>query len=442
MSRRKTSAAPRAAVRRKAKPPSAGDYREELVRLCVQARQAGQTLALASTDAKNRALESMAEALKRKEDEVLFQNGIDVEAGRRASLPAALLDRLTLTAARVADMARGLRAIAALPDPVGEVVSDEKRPNGMRLQKVRVPLGVVAMVYEARPNVTVDSAGLCLKSGNAVILRGGKESFNSNAALARVLREALASAGLPEAAVQTVATTDRAAVRDLVRLDRWIDLVIPRGGEEMVNAIREAATVPVLSHGKGLCSIYVDKDADLDMAERIAFNAKVQRPGVCNAMETLLVHKDAAGDFVPRMVRRYAGAKVEVRGDDAARRLGGAAVKRAVEADWDTEFLDLTVAVRVVDSLDDAVRHINHHGSHHSDGIVTRDAKAAESFLARVDSAAVLHNASTRLHDGGVFGLGAEMGISTQKLHARGTMGLRELTTTKYVVRGTGQIRE
>jgi glutamate-5-semialdehyde dehydrogenase len=436
----KTRSRPKTKARGLKKAPL--DYQKDLMRLCLAAKQASQSLARTSTDLRNRALEAMAAALERQRDDILFKNGIDVEAGRKAGLSPALTDRLTLTPARIKDMARGLRDMAALPDPLGEVVQEWTRPNGLRIQKVRVPLGVIAMIYEARPNVTVDSAGLCLKSGNAVVLRGGKEAMNSNTALAHILQSALQNAGLPAGAVQLVATTDRAAIRDLVRMDKLIDLVIPRGGEEMVQAIRDMATVPVLSHGKGLCAVYVDKNADLDMAERIAFNAKVHRPGVCNAMETLLVHRDAASAFLPRIVKKYADAHVEVKGDPEARRLGGGNVKPAEDQDWDTEFLGLTAAVRVVDSLDEAIAHINRHGSHHSDSIVTNDSEAARRFLQEVDSAAVFHNASTRLHDGSVFGLGAEMGISTQKLHARGTMGLRELTTTKYMVHGTGQVRE
>lgn len=421
---------------------SALAYRRELMEICLMAKQAGRDLAASSTDARNRALEAIAKALDSRQEEIVFKNGIDVEAGKKAGLSEALLDRLTLTPQRVKDMARGLREMAALPDPLGETVEERTRPNGIRIQKVRVPLGVIAMIYESRPNVTVDSAGLCLKSGNAVVLRGGKEAINSNTALVHVIQDAVQVAGLPAAAVQLVSTTDRAVIRDIVRLEKFIDLIIPRGGEQMVRAIRKMATVPVLSHGRGLCSVYVDKDADLGMAENIAFNAKVQRPGVCNAMETLLVHRDAAGAFLPRMVKKYQEAQVEVRGDESTRRLAGPAVKPASKADWDTEFLDLKVAVRVVDSLEEAIAHINVHGSHHSDSIVTGNEAAAKRFLQEVDSAAVFHNASTRLHDGGAFGLGAEMGISTQKLHARGTMGLRELTTTKYVVHGAGQIRE
>jgi glutamate-5-semialdehyde dehydrogenase len=436
----KKATSKRKAARARALPPPA--YTARLIRLCAAAKEASRALAVSPAEARDRALRSMADALEKNQDDILFRNEIDVEAGRRAGLSASLLDRLALTPRRVADMAAGLRDIAALPDPIGEVAGAWERPNGLKVEKVRVPLGVVAMIYEARPNVTVDATGLCLKSGNAVVLRGGKEALESNTVLVRVLKEAITTTGLPVDCVQFVETTDRAVIRDLVRLDRFVDLVIPRGGEEMVNAIREMATVPVLSHGKGLCAVYVDKEADLVMAEKIALNAKVQRPGVCNAMETLLVHAGVADRFVPAMVRRFAENNVTVHGDAAVQKGGGAAVVPATPDDFTTEYLDLHVAMKVVDSLDAAIDHINAHGSHHSDAIVTGDEEAARRFLARVDSAAVLHNASTRLHDGGALGLGSEMGISTQKIHARGTMGVPELTTTKYVVRGGGQIRE
>jgi glutamate-5-semialdehyde dehydrogenase len=416
--------------------------REKLLALAAGAKRAAAGLAQSGHDLRNRALEAMAVALEAKRDDILFRNEIDVEAARRAGLSAALVDRLSLTPERVAAMAAGLRHIAGLPDPLGEVVQETVRPDGLRIQKVRVPLGVVAMIYEARPNVTVDSAGLCLKSGNAVILRGGREALNSNTALAHAVGTAVAEAGLSAGCVQLVESPDRALIADLVRMEALIDLVIPRGSEEMVRAIREMATVPVLSHGKGLCSVYVDKEADLAMAEAVAVNAKVQRPGVCNAMETLLVHRDVAEAFLPRVAARYRQAGVQIHADEAVRRIVGGDLLAAAPEDWDREFLALEAAVKVVDSLEDAIAHINRHGSHHTDAIVTRSEEAAEKFLREVDSAAVLHNASTRLHDGGVFGLGAEMGISTQKLHARGTMGLKELTTTKYLVRGSGQIRE
>lgn len=412
-----------------------------VLHIAQTAKSAASALAAASASERNKALEAMAAAIMDARDDILFKNEIDVEAGRASGLADALIDRLTLTQERVSSMAECLRAMAALPDPLAEAEPAWSPKPGLSVKRLRVPLGVVAMIYESRPNVTVDSAGLCLKSGNAVILRGGKEAMDSNRALVNALAPAIARAGLPEGCVQLVETSDREVVRKLCRLDKWIDLVIPRGGEAMVRAIREAATVPVLSHGQGICAVYVDKAADLKMAEDIAFNAKVHRPGVCNAMETLLVHEAVAERFLPGMVRRYREAGVEVRGDEEVRRLAGAEVRPASEEDWDTEFLSLVCAVAVIPSLDAAIQHINTHGSHHSDAIVTSDADAAGRFQREVDSAAVFHNASTRLHDGGVFGFGAEMGISTQKLHARGTMGLRELTTTKYVVTGQGHIR-
>ncbi len=418
------------------------DYTAELIKLCAQAKEASRVLAGTSLDQRNRALTAMAETLEKNKAEILFRNEIDLEAGRRAGLTPALLDRLALTDRRVMDMAQGLREVAGLPDPLAESDETWDRPTGLRVQKVRVPLGVIAMIYEARPNVTVDATALCLKSGNAVVLRGGKEAVDSNTVLVHLIKDALEKAGLPRESVQFVGTTDRSVIRDLVRMDAFVDLVIPRGGEEMVNAIREMATVPVLSHGKGLCAVYVDQDADLDMAEKIVMNSKIQRPGVCNAMETLLVHRAVGKSFVPRIVRRLAENRVTVHGDNEVQNWGGAAVTPAEAADFDTEFLGLELAMKVVGSLDEAVAHINTHGSHHSDAIVTANEDTAARFLARVDSAAVFHNASTRLHDGSALGLGSEMGISTQKLHARGTMGLKELTTTKYVVRGDGHIRE
>ena len=421
-------------------PPS--DYTPELIRLCAQAKEASRILAASTTEQRNGALLSIAESLEKNKADILFRNEIDVEAGRRAGLTPALLDRLSLTARRVSDMAQGLRDVAALPDPLADVSDGWDRPNGLKIQKARVPLGVIAMIYEARPNVTVDATGLCLKSGNAVVLRGGKEAVDSNTILVHLIKEALIRVGFPASSVQFVGTTDRSVIRDLVRLDRFIDLVIPRGGEEMVNAIREMATVPVLSHGKGLCAVYVDESADTDMAQRIVLNAKTQRPGVCNAMETLLVHRGIAPAFVPKMVRTLAENRVTIHGDGESQRLGGGAVVPAKPIDFDTEFLDLELAMKVVDSVDEAIAHINTHGSHHSDAIVASNDETARKFLAGVDSAAVFHNASTRLHDGSELGLGSEMGISTQKLHARGSMGLRELTTTKYLIRGFGQVRE
>ncbi len=353
-----------------------------------------------------------------------------------------MLDRLQIDDKRIQAMARGLREVAALPDPVGEILLERTRPNGLRIQKVRVPIGVIGIIYESRPNVTADSAGLCLKTGNAVILRGGKEALHSNQAIADVMSRAGAKEGLPAHSIQLVGTTDRDAIRVLVQMEGVIDLVIPRGGESLIRAVTEQARVPVIKHYKGVCHVFVDREADLDMAEKIVVNAKCQRPGVCNAMETLLVDEAVADRFVPRIVKTLQAKKVELRGDETTRRLGGSAVKPATEDDWYAEYLDLILAVRVVQDVEEAIAHINRYGSSHSDSIVTRDEKAAEKFVHEVDSAAVFVNASTRFNDGGEFGMGAEIGISTDKLHARGPMGLEELTSYKWVVRGSGQVRE
>ncbi len=411
-----------------------------VARQAAAAKAASRTLAGLLPAEKSRLLNAMAEALEAASSDIVFHNEIDVEAARQAGLQEALIERLILTDKSVEAMAKAVRDIAAQPDPIGQVLETLKRPNGIEIEKVRVPLGVVAMVYESRPNVTVDAAALCLKSGNAVLLRGGSEAINSNRILVQTLMKAGHTAGLPEAAVQLLDTT-RESVMELIRLTGLVDLVIARGSEEMINHVMKNASVPVLGHGKGVCHVYVDAAADLDMAEKIALNAKVQRPGVCNAMETLLVHQAVAKTFLPRIAKAYRAAGVEIRGDDATRQLIPTAVP-ATDEDWAAEYLDLIVSIRVVSSVDEAITHINRYGSGHSDAIITNDGKSAQRFLSAVDSAAVLHNASTRLHDGGVFGLGAEIGISTRKLHARGTMGARELTTTKYLVRGTGQIRE
>jgi glutamate-5-semialdehyde dehydrogenase len=411
-----------------------------VARQAVAAKAASRALAALLPAQKASLLNAVADALSAASSEIVFHNEIDVEAARQAGLNSALIERLVLTEKSVKGMAQAVRDIAAQPDPIGEVLETLKRPNGLVIEKIRVPLGVVAMVYESRPNVTVDAAALCLKSGNAVLLRGGSEAINSNRILVQTLVKAGQAAGLPEGAIQLL-DTSRESVMELIRLTGIVDLVIARGSEEMINHVRKNATVPVLGHGKGVCHVYVDEAADLDMAEKITFNAKVHRPGVCNAMETLLVHQKVANAFLPRIAKAYAAAGVEIRGDEAVRALIPGAVP-ATEEDWHTEYLDLIVSIRVVGSTEEAIRHINRYGSGHSDAIVTGDGKSAQRFFGEVDSAAVLHNASTRLHDGGVFGLGAEIGISTRKLHARGTMGARELTTTKYLVRGTGQIRE
>ncbi len=414
---------------------------ELIGRQALLAKTASRHLAAAGSAEKTKALLAMAEALAAGSGEILFHNEIDVEAAREAGLAAPLIERLELSQKSIDSMVAGLREIAGQPDPIGQVIDAWTRPSGITIEKVRVPLGVVAMVYESRPNVTVDAAALCLKSSNATLLRGGSEAINSNRAIAQVLIAALRAEGFPDGTLQLLADTSRESIMDLIRLSGIVDLVIARGSEQMINHVIANATVPVLGHGNGICHVYVDDAADLAMAEKIAFNAKVSRPSACNAMETLLVHKSVAAAFLPKLAQAYQAAGVEVRGDEVTRSVIPAALP-ATEEDWRTEYLDLIVAVRVVDSREQAIEHINWYGSGHSDSIVTEDAAHAKQFLLLVDSAAVFHNASTRLHDGSVFGLGAEIGISTRKFHARGTMGARELTTTKYVVRGTGQIRE
>ncbi|MCX5777701.1 MAG: glutamate-5-semialdehyde dehydrogenase [Elusimicrobia bacterium] len=417
------------------------DIKQSVVRQAMAAKTASRKLALLSTEQKNAILLAMADALDAQKENIIFHNEIDVDAAKETGLAAALIDRLTLTERRISEMAQGLRAVAAQADPIGGIVEDWTPPSGIHITQVRVPLGVIAMIYESRPNVTVDAAGLCLKAGNAVILRGGSEAINSNHMLIKIITVAAAAAGLPDGAIQFMETTDRQAVAEIIKLDQLIDLVIPRGGEEMIRDIRQNATVPVLAHGKGLCHTYIDKAADAAMAKKIAVNAKCQRPGVCNAMETLLVHADIAPRLLPELFDLYVQAGVEVRGDKSARAIVPA-MKEATEVDWSTEYLELILSIKIVASLDDAIHHINRHGSGHSEAIITGDSEAARRFLSEVDAAAIFHNASTRMHDGSVFGLGAEIGISTQKLHARGTMGVKELTTTKYLVYGTGNIRE
>ncbi|MDD5707912.1 MAG: glutamate-5-semialdehyde dehydrogenase [Kiritimatiellae bacterium] len=405
-----------------------------------RALEASWKLATLTTRRKNDALRAMAVALDARRAPMRDANERDLAAGRAAGLSAAMLDRLELTDARIDGMIRGLREIAELPDPVGRCIGRRRRPNGLVIVKRRVPIGVVVIVYESRPNVTADAAALCIKAGNAVILRGGKEALNSNLAIAMALAEGGQAAGLPEHAVQIVGTTDREAVRELVRMDDRVDVVIPRGGESLIRAVVEQSRVPVIKHYKGVCHVYVDAGADLEMALRIVENAKCQRPAVCNAMETLLVHADAAPRFVPMLAEMCARRGVEVRADEAARALAPA-FKPADEADWYAEYLDLILALRIVPDVRAAIAHINRYGSRHSDAIVTSDSAAARAFTREVDSAAVYVNASTRFTDGGEFGMGAEMGISTDKLHARGPMGLEELTTYKYIVQGDGQVR-
>jgi glutamate-5-semialdehyde dehydrogenase len=415
------------------------DVKSMVEQAAAAAKQASVYLRTASTGQKNKALAAMARRLSLRRADILAANNIDL-ANAAGTLAPAMLDRLRLNEARIEAMAVGLRQVEALPDPVGTVVQHQDLANGLKLDKVRSPLGVVGIVYESRPNVTVDAASLCLKSGNACVLRGGSESIGSNKILGGIIREGLAEAGLPEACVTVISTTDRAAVGAMLKLDRLIDVIIPRGGHGLIRFVVENSTIPVIRHDIGNCHVYVDAAADLAMAEEIAFNAKVQRPGVCNAMEHLLVHASVAARFLPRMDARYRAASVELRGDEAARAIDPA-LKAATEEDWGTEYLDLVAGIKVVASADEAIAHINKYGSSHSDAIVTADAATAERFLAQVDSAAVYWNASTRFTDGFEYGLGAEIGISTQKLHARGPMALEELCSVKWVGRGTGQVR-
>jgi len=405
------------------------------------AREAGHVLAGAAGEKKNAALHAMAGGLLDSRDRILVANAEDVASAKSEGHPVAFVDRLGLTAPRLEAMARGLRQIAELPDPVGEITGMWRRPNGLTVGRMRVPLGVIGIVYESRPNVTADAAGLCLKSGNAVILRGGREALRTNAALGGILAASVASAGLPEACLAVVPTPDRSVVKEMLGLDGLIDLIIPRGGEELIRAVREGSRIPVIAHDKGLCHTYVDAGADLAMAAEIAYNAKVERPGVCNAMETLLVHAEVAAGFLPGFVARLAQAGVEVRGCPRTRAIV-AGLRPATEEDWDTEYLDLVLSIRVVESFEEALRHIARHGSGLAEAIVTADQAHAMRFLRAVDAGAVFVNASTRFTDGYEFGMGAEMGISTQKLHARGPMGLTELTCQKFIVLGEGHVRD
>jgi len=416
------------------------DWTHQVTEQAKAARRAAMSLAHASTSAKDHALLAMADALLADSVRILEANEEDIRQARERGLPEAMIERLTLNEKRIASMAEGIRQVAALPDPVGEIVEGWKRPNGLEILKVRVPLGVVAIIYESRPNVTADAAALCLKSGNAVILRGGSEAFRSNQAITSSLVRAIEDAGLPAECVQMVQTTDREAATHLMRLNGLVDCIIPRGGAGLIQTVMQTATVPVIETGVGNCHTYIHEDADLQMASEVAFNAKVQRPSVCNAMETLLVHSAVAAEFLPAFAERLKAAGVEIRGCGRTRQLVPWAVE-ATEEDWYTEYLALILAVKVVDSLDEAIAHINQYGSRHSEAIITRSLDAARRFTREVDAACVYVNASTRFTDGFEFGFGAEVGISTQKLHARGPMGLRELTTTKFVVYGDGQVR-
>lgn len=414
----------------------------ELVKAKAQAaKQAAAKLAVTSTAVKNAALLAMAAALEAQQAEILAANELDMTAAAAKGMKSSMLDRLKLTAERISGMADGLRQVAGLDDPVGNVIDGKTLPNGLHITKIRVPLGVIGIIYEARPNVTADAAGLCLKSGNAVILKGGSEAMESNKTVAAILAQAAEGAGIPAGSIQFIDTSDRQAVQELIHMNGLVDVVIPRGGAGLIQAVVRNASVPVIETGAGVCHTYVDKDADVEMAMKIAFNAKVQRPSVCNAMETLLVHKDIADKFLPMMLMMYNSSAVEIRGDEAVQEYSGQ-VHPATEEDWSTEYGDLRLSVKIVDSIDEAMAHIAKYGTGHSECIVTDNYQAAQLFQYTVDAAAVYVNASTRFTDGNEFGFGAEIGISTQKLHARGPMALPELTSTKYLINGNGQVRK
>lgn len=414
----------------------------ELVKAKAQAaKQAAAKLAVTSSAVKNAALLAMAAALEAQQSEILAANERDMTAAAAKGMKSSMLDRLKLTAERISGMADGLRQVAGLADPVGNVIDGKTLPNGLHITKIRVPLGVIGIIYEARPNVTADAAGLCLKSGNAVILKGGSEAMESNKTVAAILAQAAEGAGIPAGSIQFIDTSDRQAVQDLIHMNGLVDVVIPRGGAGLIQAVVRNASVPVIETGAGVCHTYVDKDADVEMAMKIAFNAKVQRPSVCNAMETLLVHKDIADKFLPMMLMMYNSSAVEIRGDEAVQEYSGQ-VHPATEEDWSTEYGDLRLSVKIVDSIEEAMAHIAKYGTGHSECIVTNNYQAAQLFQYTVDAAAVYVNASTRFTDGNEFGFGAEIGISTQKLHARGPMALPELTSTKYLINGNGQVRK
>jgi len=413
---------------------------ETIREMALAARKAAKVVSVLSTDKKNQALERVVQKLSQMSDTIKEENEKDLAYAREKGLSEAMIDRLTVDDAVIESMATGLQDIIGLPDPVGGVTGMWLRPNGLQVGRVRIPLGVIGMIYEARPNATIDAAGLCLKAGNAVILRGGSEALHSNTVLALIIQEALRETGIPEGAAQVVPVRDRAAVKALLVQEDCMDLIIPRGGEGLIRFVVENSKIPVLKHYKGVCHVYVDETADLHMAQQISYNAKAQRAGVCNAMETLLVHEDVAGQFLPQMAKRFKEAEVELRGCPKTCKLVPTA-KQAIDEDWPTEYLDLILAVKVVSSMDEAIEHIAEYGSAHTEAIVTSDYSCARRFLREVDASVVLVNASTRFNDGGELGLGAEIGISTSKLHAYGPMALEELTTTKFIVFGDGQIR-
>lgn len=414
---------------------------EEVIKKAQAVRQASCVLYNCSTQKKNTLLKKLCIRLKSETSSIIGANKIDLQNAENGGLSKVLIDRLMLNEKRIAQMIEGVKDVIKLPDPVGEVFGKIKRPNGLIIQRMRVPLGAVGIIYEARPNVTIDASVLCLKAGNSVLLRGGSEALYTNKKLVEIVKKALKDVRLPESCVEFIDTTDREAVMVMLKQDKYIDIIIPRGSQQLIKFIQENSSVPVIAHGEGNCHVYVDKSADLRKAEDIVFNAKVQRPSVCNAAEKLLVHEKIADKFLPKVVKKLREANVEIRGDEKTLAIVNDA-KLADESDWYKEYLDLIIAIKVVKDLDEAIKHINHYGSHHSDAIVTGNKAHGERFLREIDSAAVYVNASTRFTDGYEFGLGAEIGISTQKLHARGPMGLTELTSTKFIVHGKGQIRK
>lgn len=413
---------------------------QEVLEKARRAKEAAMEMAILDTEVKNKGLEAMAEALVESKEQIMAANQKDLEKAEKNGLARVLIERLALDEKKIFGMAQGLREVAALEDPIGKTITAWKRPNGLEIMKVRVPLGVIGMVYESRPNVTVDAAGLCLKSGNSIVLRGGSEAINSNITIWKIITQAAYGKGVPKGAIQLIETTDREAVGDLLTLNQYIDVIIPRGGHNLIQRVVREATVPVIQTGVGNCHTYVDADADMEMAAAIVVNAKTHRPGVCNAMETLLVNEKIASAFLPMVTPMLEDACVELRGCEKARKIIPN-MKPASEEDWATEYLDLVLAIRVVKDLDEAIAHIHRYGTKHSEAIVTNNYRRGREFVRRVDAAAVYINASTRFTDGGQFGMGAEIGISTQNLHVRGPMGLEELTTNKYIIYGDGQIR-
>lgn len=417
------------------------DIQSAILDMGRRARAASYALVKLTTEQKNAILHAMADELVARQDTILTANALDLARAEQNGLSKAMIDRLTLDPKRLKAVADALREVALLPDPVGEKLTDWTRPNGLHIRKVRVPIGVIGIIFESRPNVTTDAASLCFKTGNATILRGGSEAIDSNRALAAALQAGGERAGLPADSIQLIPFTDRASVEHMAKMDQYLDLIIPRGGKGLIEKVVATARMPVIKHYDGVCHVYVHADADPQMAADIIINSKCQKPGVCNALETFLVHRDIAASFYPLIGKRLADSKVEIHGDPTALQHLGVPAKAATEEDWTTEYLDLILAAKTVSGLDEAIAHINRHGSHHTDSIITRDRAAAERFQHEVDSAVVLHNASTRFNDGGEFGFGAEIGISTDKLHARGPMGLAELCSYKYLVDGSGQVR-